>query len=308
MPLFTDDTAFFRRYVPVTMNFSVGPLRPYLDQVEEDIRTGFLGPDLAAQLLAAAVPVQTDPVLVPAVSYFRQVVANLGFERYLPFAETQIGDDGVTISAADGRKAAFSYQTRNLAARLAQSGWQALDKLLAHLDEHEETFTAWADAPCYNEYRSSLFQSARQFATYYPIQGKCLTFRALRPFLTRAELTAADRLAQISQVTDQTRQTALMQQLRYAVAFETIAAGMPNLAVEISGQTLQVNLASQYGGASEYFTAPSAELLDRLGLKLRRQADDAWQTLDNALAALSPPPDTEDPVPPAPIGDKIVYL
>ena len=314
MPLFPENTALFRQFVPVTLNFGMKPLLPYLEAVEMNVLTPNLGAALTAQLVELSSPPSLSQIQQSALFLARRVVANLGFSDYLPFAEVQIGDDGVTVSASTDRKPAFAYQTDRLMAQLAQTGWQAMDQLLAYLELNKtETFPLWPDSPYYEDYRSSLFTSAQQFSSYYPIQDRCLTFRALRPFITGIEETIVPaRLAAIEafRTVDMAAYTRLLKMLRRAVALQTMLDAVPNLSIEVNGTTLQLNYASQYGGANKYYQAPTPEQLDRLVATLTRQALSAWDSLDQAMVSLAPDPDpsADQSTLGLPFGDKIVCL
>lgn len=293
MALFTEKTEDFQRYVPVVKQFSLKTLLPYLDAAADDVLPRFLGQTVTDQLLAlpgGGDPADPSPVLDKALELTRRAIAGICVADNLTLLEVMIGGDGITISAADNRKAAFEYQTKKVEARLANGGWAALDKLIGLVADNPDEFPGWVDAPYYAEHQGSLFKSAAEFSRYYGIQDRWLTFWALRPWIRPVEELAVARQARIDALTAATlEQRALLQRkLLRAAAYQAVIDALPNLSIELNGSNIQVNYAGQYGNTG-YFQAPGRDHLDWVMLKLQRQADAAWESLDVGIADLTAP-------------------
>lgn len=294
--LFSGTPEEFRQYIPVTFNYSMAGILPYLETTAEDLLPRFLGATITEQIKNARTN-QGDPddqatvLMARALSLAQSSVAKLAMAAYLPFAEVQIGDDGITVTAVDGRKAAFEYQTNKLSRQLIESGWEQLDKLIRHIAENAVVFTGWPACPYNVDYKDSLFQSATEFSRYYPIQDKWLTFWALRPFIMAVEESrgadATDRIALLPTATPAPKIDRLTKTLRRAIAYEAVIRAIPKLSVEIAGANVQVNYASQFGNAN-YYQPPGRELLDWVINNIRLDAEIAWQSFDKGYYDLLP--------------------
>lgn len=301
MPLFTGTTADFQKYVPVTLNFSMDGLLPELDATESSLLPQFLG-DAVADQIVALVGVGLDPIeekpLIRALYLAKVAVARIGFARYLPFAEIQIGDDGITVSAADGRKAAFEYQTNKLERRLLDEGWRAIDELVTLVAKNAVRFPEWVDSPYYQEHQDALFKTPAEFSRYYPIQDRWLTYWALRPFIQAVEEDRGAfglfRIALLPEDVSESIRDGLGRKLRRALAYQAVIDALPHLSVELNGANVQVNYASQFGNAT-YYQPPGKDHLGWVLANLQNQADLAWGAFENAITTLLPvvPVDTE---------------
>lgn len=297
MPLFSTDTTDFRQVVPVTLNFTMEAILPFLGTIEADLLPRFLGDGVTTQLLDLAdgtPPAPTTPE-GKAFRLVRTVVGCLGFVQYLPFAEVQIEDAGVSVASVEGRKPAFEYQTKRLERQCSDSGWKALDDLIKLVAAHDDVFTGWADSPYYAEHSEALFSSATEFSRYYPINDRWLTFWAMRPFIRAVEEDrGAEALIRLDAELDETDQpyAKIKRALLRALAYESVLMALPHLSVELNGANVQVNYASQYSNIN-YYQPPGREHLDWVGGNLQKQCDLAWGVFETGLAALNPPPPTD---------------
>ena len=294
MGLFTGTTDDFRQYVSVSVNFTMAALMPELNAVEASLLPRFLGDGVWAQIIASADSL-LDPItekgLIRARHLAKVAVARIAFARYIPFAEIQIGDDGITVTAVEGRKAAFQYQTDKLERRLFDEGWRAVDELITLVARNTAVFAGWPDSPYFAEHQTAVFKTPADFSRYYPIQDRWLTYWALRPFIRAVEedrgeinLTRIDGLP--SAVTP-TQKEALKRRLHRALAYQSVIEAMPGLSIELNGANVQVNYASQYGNAT-YYQPPGKDHLTWVMANLQNQAALAWAGFEMAMDALQP--------------------
>lgn len=310
MALFSLDTQEFRQIVPVVNNFTMDALLPTLDAVEADVLPRFLG-DTVTEQIQALTETAGSPIETRAFRLARQVVGNLGFAQYLPFAEVQIEDSGVSVSAGSDRKPAFEYQTRRIERQCLDAGWRAMDELIGLVSRNPDDFPGWTDSPYCAEHQHALFRSASDFSKFYPINDRWLTFWALRPFIRQIEEDrGTDALARLEDELseDDEGYDRLRRSLLRALAYESVLTALPNLSVELNGANVQLNYASQYSNIS-YYQPPTREHLDWVAGNLQRQCDLAWATFETGLAALNPPASDDDEDPLGFIGgDKLVFL
>jgi len=288
-------TEEFRGFIPgMVANFTIKQaLKNVLEQTAEALLFPFLGEDLA-QLISESYDSE-DEDLKKAYGLARFSIAKIGFADYLPFAEVQIGDDGVTVTSVAERKAAYEYQTLKLDKELREKGWQKLDDLLKFIGSKPDSFPGWTDSPYYQQHQEALFKSASEFSKYYPIQDRWLTFWALRPAIQAVEDNkGVDQLERIDALPDtvsDSQKAVLRRNLMRALAYEAVLLALPNLAVELNGTNVQVNYAGQFGNSS-YYTPPGREMLDWVSGNLQKQIDVFWLSFENGLSALLPSTDT----------------
>lgn len=298
--LFYNDTEQIRQYLPVNVGFTADAFQTSLEQTEDEIFGKFLGEEMAQQLLALVSDLDPPYLAAQALKQARIAVANLAMFDYLPFAEVQIDDDGITVSASTSRKPAFDYQTKKLGKALLKRGWTGVDKLIACIacPDAVNLFPAWPDSPYYATYTHSLFSSAAEFSQSYNIGDSWLTYWSLRPYIDDIEdgraAQAQARITALSLLASERER--IMRMLRRAVARQAVLDATPNLALDISQGNVQINYTSQYSGAYDYFQPPTGDLLATALANLEKQVTLAWERFDNELELLSPASgdDTDD--------------
>lgn len=296
--LFDGTKEELRKLIPgMIANFTVGDsLKMLLDQTAESLLTRFLGADLTEQIATGSS--DGSETVKKAFGLAQIIAARLGFAEYLPFAEVQIGNDGITITAVENRRAAFDYQTKKLDKSLRESAWQMLDELIKLIAANDTLFPGWASAPYNQELSGAIFKNAAEFSRYYQIQSRWLTFWALRPYITAVEdnlgQSYLQTIAALPQAVTDEQKKPLTRNLMRCLAYESVIMALPNLSVEIQGVNIQLNYGAQYGGNAEYYTPPGREMLDWVKQNLQAQAAAFWLALDQQLQTLNPPPSPPD--------------
>ncbi|GAB3956723.1 hypothetical protein GCM10028805_47490 [Spirosoma harenae] len=295
-PLFDGTGDELRKFVPgLIKNFTVPEsLKTTLQETQESLLTRFLGATLAEQVAASSA--SNDAVIKSSFTLAQTVIARLGFAEYLPAAEIQIGNDGITITAVENRRAAFDYQTQKLDKSLREGGWTKLDELILLIAANAEKFPGWAEAPYNQELTEAIFKSAAEFSKYYQIQNRWLTFWALRPYISAVEdnfgQTYLQKINTLPSSVTADQKKPLLRNLMRCLAYEAVITALPNLSVELAGVNVQINYGSQYGGNSSYYTPPGREMLDWVKQNLLNQVTAFWSTVDQQLEALNPTPTT----------------
>jgi hypothetical protein len=297
MALFSSNIDEFRRLVPgITVNFNLEDAMPEIQAAQEAILPKFLGDTIADQLEAMGnTQISTDPTdrYLERAFYLAQVgIGRIGFANYLPFAEVQIGNDGVTITNASDRKAAFEYQTKKVQKRLLEEGWRSIDELITLVASKASLFPAWPASPYYAEHTEAIFKTPAEFSYYYPIQDRWLTFWALRPFIRGVEESQGeDAQTRIDALPDNVtdgQKARIRKDLLRPLAYQAVLDALPHLSIELNGANVQVNYASQFGNA-EYYEPPGKDHLSWVMDNLTRQLALAWSTFDTGMKALETP-------------------
>jgi hypothetical protein len=293
--LFDGSTDDFRRFIPVNVNFLLEDALPKIEEVEMLVLPRFLGEAITEQIVGYFSESTLTKPQEKALFLARKVVANLGFERHLPFCEVQFDNDGVTVTASAERKPAFEYQTIKLSKTLLDTGWEAMDLLISHVASLPSLFPDWTDAPYYQEHQDALFKNAKDFSKFYPIQDRWLTFWALRPVIQaieedkgEAELARVDALP--GTVTED-QKNKLIRKLKRAIAYQAVINALPILSFELSGSNVQLNYASQYSNI-KYFQPLSKEQRADITDNLQKQADLFLSSYEQDMTGLQPAPET----------------
>ncbi|GAB4042195.1 DUF6712 family protein [Spirosoma litoris] len=271
--------------VPVNKNFTLTLFEPYLESTWSELFPTFLGREFTESLAQVwQSPSELTDAQKALLPYLRRPLCQLAFAQYLPFAEVQLADDGITTSASQDRKPATERQIIAIRNALYESGWKHLEGLLAYLDFHQTDF------PLYVTYRdlqpASLLPSAGEFSKYYQIFGSRITYNALKPTLTGLEadvlIPRLDSRWPSIVDSDSLDDRSLLRQARTWLACQTVVDAIPTLAIAISGNGLKVHYSSNIDNI-EYVQPPSEAQIERLLQKAKEKASAAWLELASLL-------------------------
>lgn len=133
-----------------------------------------------------------------AVYQAQAAVASFAAKIATPRLAVMINSKGITRKEGQGEKSAYQYQVRDLQASYQQAGWEALERLLEHLEENqkEKKYSQFHRSK-YASYDDDLFISnTAQMQQYVDIHGQRQLFVQLLPHLREAQLRLARELGQ----------------------------------------------------------------------------------------------------------------
>ena len=270
--------------VGVNKTFTVAVLAADLELVQErDVRP-LLGPlldQLLAGQAAAAGPGQSAGLsdAQSALVYCLQgALANLALVEYLPLAQVQISQMGISLQSDGTRKTAFEWQIRELRASFARKGYYYLERALAALDAGQEpTFVAWRSSAAGGAARQYLLSSAQEFSDWSNIGNSRLVFNALLPSLRKVEVFDvapvlgvefySELKAQLmARTLTAENQRVLSMYVQPALASLTVAKAVPEVGLSLNGEALELNVyrfdQAQRTPANNAVGSPIAGLLD----------------------------------------------
>jgi hypothetical protein len=236
----------------------------HLENLEPDLRVAerqqlrpVLGPALYNELSAlsdedmqAALDDKTD-VSGGLLRLVHEALANLGLLEYLPLNQLQINDAGVYVISGGSRP--FQWQINELKASLRNKGYNALEAVLAYLEEHVDEFPAWASSVAAVEARVLLIPSATEFTRHYDINGSRLTYQAFLPLIRKVErfqleaVIGAEYLRELkAQLVAGTltadNRDVLDDYLRPALAHLVVAKAVGEVGLSFNGATIELNI------------------------------------------------------------------
>jgi hypothetical protein len=121
------------------------------------------------------------PVVQTALARFTMLVAS-------PFLDINIGSNGFTTFSTQQLVPASEARVRKLDNATEALAWQCIEALLQFLELNKTNYPEWAESPAYTMNISNLINSALEFDAVFPINQSRLTFKKLRPALTKIEI------------------------------------------------------------------------------------------------------------------------
>lgn len=146
-------------------------LKPWLGQAFFD--------EIAAALDADTLSAEQEALL----PYLRRPMGMLGLYEYTKIGSVQFSESGVFRMEGENYKTAYKYQVTDLKRFYLYTGFEALEHLLAYLEDNEADFPTWAAGAGYNRNKALLINSAADFRTHYSNDINRYTFEHLRPVL-----------------------------------------------------------------------------------------------------------------------------
>jgi hypothetical protein len=210
-----------------------------------------------------------------------EALANLGLLECLPLNQLQVSDGGVFLMS--GGKSPFQWQINELKTSLRNKGYNALEAVLAYLDEHVDDFPAWASSVAAVEARVLLIPSATEFTRHYDINGSRLTYQAFLSIIRKVErfqleaVIGAEYLRELKAqlvagtLTPDNRDV-LDDYLRPALAHLVVAKAVGEVGLSFNGANIELNIFRPDNANEREADAGLDELLKR---KASQAAEDA---------------------------------
>lgn len=176
-------TETLREYISVNGSVDIDNLTPYLRKAE---RT-FLKPIIGKAQMLLFEKETTDDILKQAIELAQEVIANYAYFLYLPIGAVQVTDSGIMVVANENTKQASDKQFKELQRSFLKSAHEALDELLAFMEESADTFLDWFNSPYYTNNNNLLIHKTSVFNEYYYIFNSRQTFIALKPNMVTVE-------------------------------------------------------------------------------------------------------------------------
>lgn len=173
-----------KEYVSVNKNIDFTSIRPYVIQAERKYVEPLTGSDMhTAYSDAAFVPEGNEKKVYELL---REASANLAWFLYLPLANVQVTDSGISVSTGNNHKAAEWWQIRDLRRSFLDAGFTALDDCLKIMESNEEDFEDWKSSTSYTVFKELFVKRTDTFQRWFNIGNSRKTFLALRPYMLEA--------------------------------------------------------------------------------------------------------------------------
>lgn len=190
MSLFKNDITEFKKFVKInkTIEFSehLAPYEPdavrkyilrYLDKVTYRHLESYINSS----------PVTPDVKLAALLPYVQSALARFTLLVASPFLDVNIGSTGYTTSSTENMVAASAARVDKLDKGLEKLGWDAIESMLAFLEENKSDYPEWVSSTAYTMHITGIVNTASEFDNEFNIDNSRLTFLAYRPNITRIE-------------------------------------------------------------------------------------------------------------------------
>lgn len=241
-------TAGLKEYAQLTGEINFASVRPTLRFVETFHLIAILGRELYRSLDAAYADETTMTAAQKALlEQCRHVVAPYFCYYYAPKADVQLSDAGMTKS----KDAAYQYQGAAYREAALREAEMCEESLLQFLEEKRSDYAEWTASEAFKAYRSLFIKSGTQFDDLVRTASPQRNFFALRSAMVDVEenmirTAIGDTLFNALKTKDAGTQNftgaelILLQRLKKAIAYQTLATGAPLLNVRLDAAGLSV--------------------------------------------------------------------
>ena len=213
-----------KKYVSVNKNIEWASIEPYVKQADRKYLKPIIG-ELLYNDYATTVPAGNE---LKVYELLREASANLCWFIYLPLANVQVTDSGISVAGGENYKAAEWWQIRDLRRSFLDAGFQALDEALKIMEANEDEFSPWETTEGYTIFKELFVKRTETFNRWFNIANSRRTFLGLRPYMLEvhhqyftAQLNAATIATIQSAVEDSHKQ--VLEYLQAAQIHYTVA-------------------------------------------------------------------------------------
>ena len=167
-------------YVSVNKNIKFASIEPYIKSADRKFIKNLVGTAIYNDY-ASTTP--TDATELQVFELLREASANLAWFIYMPLANVQVSDSGISVASGDKFKAAEWWQIRDLRRSLLDAGLQAIDEALKIMEANTNTFITWTATESYTIFNELFVKKTETFHRWFGIANSRQTFLALRPYM-----------------------------------------------------------------------------------------------------------------------------
>ena len=182
MALLIKDIEELKKYTSVNLNVDYESIEPYLVKADRQYIKPIIG-DLLYNDYALTVPTGIE---LQVYELLREASASLSWFVYLPLANVQVSDSGISVQQGENYKSAEWWQVRDLRRMLVDGGFKALDEALKIMEANEADFSPWETTEGYTIFNELFVKRTETFNRWFNISNSRRTFLALRPYMLEA--------------------------------------------------------------------------------------------------------------------------
>jgi len=174
-------------FVRVDDSISLTSLAPF----EPDALRKFIEPYLSAELMAVLESGYTDDNLTSELEallpYVQRPLARFTLLAAIPSLNLKTGETGFTTVQTNTQVVASKDRTNDLKESLEALAWDAIESLIAYLEENVTDFTEWEESEAYTMATRNFINNALEFDEIIDINRSRLVFMKLRKHMDYVE-------------------------------------------------------------------------------------------------------------------------
>jgi hypothetical protein len=265
-----------KEYAQITGDINSASYRVTMEAVEKRYLKPVLGKELFESLTNTFADGASDEpfdveIEAALLDLCRRVTGPFFCYHYAPKTDVQVSDAGVQRTETSTNKTAYQYQSTKYREENYNEGQDAIENLLAFLEEKIDDFPLWSDSDEFKQYRSLFIKTASEFNSIYPSPAPQRNYWALRPkmadveeisiknFLGSTLYNALKEKAKEPTPGFTEKETALIRLLSKAIAYFTVAAATPFLAVKMTPAGITIPAAASFSSNDNENTRAGAD-------------------------------------------------
>ena len=179
-----------QRVVAVSSGLSWGRMAPLLDAAETDYLKPLLGEGMLEEVDGIywnLEPPQRTESEKEVLRLAQRAVLNIALWVNFDVLSLRISDQGFQRQESDSWRPAYKYQEDNLRRTFRNTGMNAIDQLLEHLESHINLYPRFAHSPSYTVSQKSIVRNTGEVQDVYDIGSSRLVFLRMKPLFHQVE-------------------------------------------------------------------------------------------------------------------------
>lgn len=238
---YNDRADEFKEYLPVNINLRFETLAPHIAYCEQTVFRPLLGGTLFDRLVdfyddnQQSDDTEHNDLWTDLLQKVQFALIRVSMWKGFDYIATNASDTGFS-SAIDKENRLYRYQEDNLRNSLKNEGFDAMDDILAFLEEHLDVFEDFAQSKFHTLRDQTLIKDTATFNDCYNINGSRLVFLKMRQYVRDVELIklqhrigAALYRELLTADESVAKYAAILPNIRRFVVYEAVAEGIGEL-------------------------------------------------------------------------------
>lgn len=180
-----------QQIIPTSAALSWNKMQASLRNAQDEYLLVLLGTDMTAKIeeIYAADPLQRSEKDTKLLYLSQKAVANIAMWTDFDALNLRITDQGFQRQESESGDftGAYKYQEDNLRNNFKNKGFNALDAVLAFLEENVADYDAFKSSPAYTVSQKSLVKNTEEIQQIFYIQNSRIIFLRLHPVIEQVE-------------------------------------------------------------------------------------------------------------------------
>lgn len=186
MALLTNDKNLVKEFVRINFINSISSF-PNWEVAEQRHLIPLIGDEMYDKLVSIVADNAASDQDKELLKKARAIVAPLAYALDMAFIQSQLTDAGLRTISTDSMQAAHRWEYNEVKEALVEAGAFAIDGFLKFLFKHKSDYAEWTGSDEYQALDALIFQTAADFANYFPINQPYRLFWDFRPLIKEVQ-------------------------------------------------------------------------------------------------------------------------